>query len=89
MKPCPQCKGERDYRTIGSDFVIRQCDVCDGLGEITDAHDAAIATGKALTAIRNAKDESLREMAKRTGINVVRLSDMERGRIPAEPEHWL
>lgn len=90
MITCPQCHGDREYRTISTaDLTPAQCDECDGFGQITDARAAAIATGKALIAIRHSRDESLREMAKRTGINVVRLSDMERGRIPAEPEHWL
>lgn len=54
----------------------KPCPHCNGTGKVPD--DAAI--GKRLRALRLSKNVTLREMARRLGVSVMWLSDLERGK---------
>lgn len=87
MKTCLTCKGDKEYRTIDTLFRVQKCPDCNGAGEIDDARYYRIQQGAELRRARMERDESMREMAKRIGVNPATLSDMEAGR--TEPDFTL
>lgn len=67
----------RNPKTHG--FQMIKCDRCNGSGVITQEQVALIARGKKLREDRKKCGLTLRQEAKRLGISVVELSELERG----------
>lgn len=91
---CPECKGEKGSPGIGcGDAGCRPmwmpCFLCGGKGEITDEMVEWVALGLKLRTKRKARNEIMRQGAKRYGITPVDLSYIETGRrrtwAPVEP----
>lgn len=86
MNACPHCRGEKGgvaHINTGPDrpheWGWLPCSTCAGTGEVSDEHLARIERGNRVRAERLARDESLREAAKRMGITAAELSAIERG----------
>jgi hypothetical protein len=63
-----------------------RCSSCGGSGYWSNHQAAAARDGEALRQERLARDESLREAAKRMGISPAELSAIEQGRVRSTPE---
>lgn len=89
MTTCPSCSGRRTVTAMvdgyrdGKRFgEMRElaCLTCGGKGSITTFHAEQIAEGKRRRDDRVARGMSLREEAKRLGIDPSELNDIEHGR---------
>lgn len=83
---CPDCKGEKHvFAHINrggperSGFEWIDCTRCKGAGAVRDEQGEWIVLGRRFRQDRIARGLSLQEEAKRLGIPVVQLSEMERG----------
>lgn len=88
MTTCPRCEG-RGW--IGPVHINRgdkahewrermDCHLCKATGSINEDTRQAIDLGRRLRECRLARDESLREAAKRLGLSAAELSTLETGR---------
>lgn len=93
---CPACGGKGtvaafvDTATRGWFDPNLPCDLCGGAGKITDQQMAWRTAGRAHYKARVARQESVRECAKRLGFRTAELSAMEHGRAdpaPLKPDH--
>lgn len=90
---CPSCNGAKgsegflicDTRKSSAEWKSGPqwfpCTLCRGEGTITDEQEQWRLRGLAMRAARLAADRSLTEEAKRRGMKVSMLSDMEHGRV--------
>ena len=77
---CPECKGKKILRALAHMKPIEfPCRHCKATGEVPKEMLVWIARGKELRAERLARNVTLRAEARNTGVNVVALSDRERG----------
>lgn len=94
MTICPKCRGAKvlpsfvhytpeSGKQSGFD-PDHPCSLCQGNGEITEEHAARIVEGDRLREDRVARKVSLRDEAKRLGIEPAKLSALENGRDPQE-----
>lgn len=80
---CPECNGRGEFNVIacpGGEYKLVACALCRGDGYVSEETANWRNEGAELRAQRVARGESLREMARRTGIGPAKLSDMEHGR---------
>ena len=85
MSACLNCDGAGKIVGFGCPGFVRVelgCEVCKGSGIAPAWQADAVREGAALKARRRASDRSLREEAKRLGINPVELSAAELGKRP-------
>jgi DNA-binding XRE family transcriptional regulator len=79
MNVCPRCEGAKVMF-----FAFRAgsipCFFCKGAGEISNEQAGWVELGAKFRQLRLKQDLSTREMAKKLGISVVQLSDMELGK---------
>ena len=78
MITCPTCNGEKVIRAVLHDVEIA-CDQCDGTGTVPDEMLTWIERGKEIRAERLARKVTLRDEAKRLGVDVMTISAIERG----------
>lgn len=82
---CPQCNGAKHLtafarRVSGTAYYIElDCDLCQSTGAISDEQLNWVLEGEKLRQARINREETLREFAKRTGIDVGAVSKAERG----------
>lgn len=92
-RECPDCQGQKMVAALvrgrvpgtvrtGCYAMQIPCATCAGTGAITAEQAARIEAGARLRAARVARDESIREQAKREGVSPAVISDREQGRIP-------
>jgi len=82
MTTCAHCDGHGftiGYGCPGFRPVKMKCGQCGGDGLLTDEDVERIHRGKEMRRKRIARDLSLREQAKRLGVSVIELSNLERG----------
>ncbi len=75
---CPECKGEEVIRFVFP-FTDLPCRHCRATGKVPKEMPGWIARGKEIRAERIARRVTLRDEAKRLIMDVVALSDIERG----------
>lgn len=88
MPICPRCDGSGKTGPVHINRGSKPhewrsemaCDFCGGAGKISEDQADAMKLGKAFRERRVARDESLREAAKRLGMKASELSALERGR---------
>ena len=85
MVTCPSCIGQGNSEGFacgpaGGRYTTLPCSVCKGAGSVSIDTASRYTLGRAMAKERNARDMSLREEAKRLGVSVVDLSDIEHGR---------
>lgn len=85
MTKCPRCTGDGGYyaivtRATGCAEEYLTCDLCKGDGSISDEIVGWLKVGSEHRNARVARDESLRECAKRLGVSPALISAMETGR---------
>lgn len=87
MITCPSCIGNGNSEGFacgpaGGRYTTLPCSVCKGAGKVSLETASHYTLGRAMAKERQGRDMSLREEAKRLGIGVVDLSDIEHGREP-------
>lgn len=85
MTTCPRCTGDGGYyalvtRATGCAEEYLTCDLCKGDGKISDEVAGWLKEGVDHRNARVARDESLRECARRLGLSPALISAMETGR---------
>lgn len=85
MTKCPRCTGDGGYhafvhRADGCSEEYLTCDLCRGDGKISDEVVGWLKEGSDHRNERVARDESLRECARRLGVSPALISAMETGR---------
>jgi DNA-binding XRE family transcriptional regulator len=85
---CPDCEGKKEvfaHLNYGpertGEWKMIQCFRCNGSGVVPDEMAEWINNGQVLRQMRIDAELSLRDMAKQTGIDIVTLSQSERGYI--------
>lgn len=91
MADCPECNwagfvegihsGVDDFGAPWSRTGPVPCALCEGTGRISDERATAIIEGKRRRAERRAAGLTLKQVSDQTGISVIKLADIERGRI--------
>lgn len=84
---CPDCAGKGNVGPVHLNkgeaphqwLEAAQCEFCKGTGRITRDLKDARDLGQKFRVMRMARDESLRDAAKRFGLNAYQLSSLERG----------
>lgn len=82
---CPQCNGVKHIVAFARKISRSQpyikfgCDLCQSTGSISDEKVEWVQAGEKLRQARIEREETLREFAKRTGIDVGAVSKAERG----------
>ena len=75
---CPSCKGI-GVITAGFHRIHIFCDICQGEGVLPDEMIYDPEKGKTMKKERIAREETLRRAAFRTGVDVIKISENERG----------
>lgn len=81
---CPQCHGFGVLLTFHG-LSLGECEMCDGVGEIPPCVEKWHAYGSRLKSERIYRRLTLRDAAKKLGMDPSNLSKMERGIIPPRP----
>ena len=88
---CPICEGRKralahiNRGSAPHSWEKMDCRACAGTGMISAETATAIANGRSMRERRIARDESLREAAKRLGVSPAELSRIEHG-YPSPPQ---
>lgn len=92
MKICPTCNGKKEVFGIGCPGfkpIVMDCNTCDGKGKITEQQVERMKDGEKLRQERLGRRMTLRAEANRLGMDVVKLSDIEHGKIKNENVFWV
>ena len=87
---CPECKGKKEKAAFvmgkfGCGLQIVACFTCDGLGVVPDEYPEWKRLGTEFRNKRIHRDESLGDCARRLGVSIITLSNMERGKLKQLP----
>jgi len=89
MKRCPSCKGAGEVGVFvcGSRCECRTivCDVCGGVGEVTEEKARWILDGRRAIEARRAMGLTTREAATKLGLGLAEFCDMQFGRADPAP----
>jgi len=82
MNTCPECAGEGKFHGLGRPgyrYMILDCPLCAGTGELTEDQFARYRSGKLFRRFRLKLGLGLQACADQLGISTSELSNLERG----------